>query len=156
MKPGAAMAVGPQGRVAEGEEDATVKKTSKSWLLVALIVGVIATGYIWTNGVPGTAQPLVSLAKTKSLLLQDQPPVPAPSPGQRKVVLEDLGMACPLCRAAVAFQLGRTPGIISYNVDLGNDSAAVLYDPAKVAVADLEQAIADAGYKVRGVREALE
>ncbi len=43
--------------------------------------------------------------------------------------------------------------MIASHVDLGTDSATVLYDPAKIDIDGLKQAIAEAGYKVRGVRE---
>ncbi len=84
------------------------------------------------------------------------PDVPAPGPGQQKVVLEDLGMACPLCRAAVSAKLSRTPGIIAYSVDVASDSATVLYDPSTVGIDRLKDAIAEAGYNVRGIREVQE
>lgn len=38
-------------------------------------------------------------------------------------------------------------------MELGTDSATVLYDPAKLDIAGLKQTITEAGYKVRGVRE---
>jgi len=49
--------------------------------------------------------------------------------------------------------LKQVPGVIAYDVDLKSDSATVLYDPAKASIQGLKQAIADAGYQVRGVDE---
>lgn len=48
------------------------------------------------------------------------------------------------------------PGVIAYDVDLRSNSATVLYDPATVTVDGLKQAIAQAGYQVRGAREVQE
>jgi len=58
-----------------------------------------------------------------------------------------------LCRAAVAAKLKQVTGVIAYDVDLKSDSATVLYDPAKVTIERLKQAIAQAGFQVRGIEE---
>ena len=58
-----------------------------------------------------------------------------------------------LCRAAVAAKLKQVTGVIAYDVDLKSDSATVLYDPAKVTIERLKQAIAEAGFQVRGIEE---
>jgi len=44
-------------------------------------------------------------------------------------------------------------GVIQYDVDLKRDSATVLYDPGKVTIEHLKQAIAEAGFQVRGIEE---
>ena len=62
-------------------------------------------------------------------------------------------MACPFCKAAVTAKLRQVSGIIAYEVDLRTDSAIVLYDPEKVTIDKLKQAIAEAGFKVRAVEE---
>jgi len=46
-------------------------------------------------------------------------------------------------------QLKQTPGIIAYDVDWKSDSATILYDPGKVSIEGLKQAIARAGFQVR-------
>lgn len=58
-----------------------------------------------------------------------------------------------LCTAAVAAKLKQVPGIIAYDVDLKSDSATVLYDPGKVTIERLKQAISEAGFQVRGIEE---
>jgi len=58
-----------------------------------------------------------------------------------------------LCRAAVAAKLKQVPGVIAYDVDLKSDSATVLYDPAKVSIEGLKQAVGQAGFQVKGVEE---
>jgi len=57
------------------------------------------------------------------------------------------------CKAAVAAKLKQVQGIIAYDVDLKSDSATVLYDPTKVTIEALKQAIAQAGYQVRAIEE---
>jgi len=51
--------------------------------------------------------------------------------------------------------LQKVPGVIAYEVVLKSDSAVVLYDPAKVTITDLKQAIAETGFRVRSVQEVL-
>jgi copper chaperone CopZ len=58
-----------------------------------------------------------------------------------------------LCRAAVAAKLKQLTGVVAYDVDLKSDSATVLYDPAKLTIERLKQAIAEAGFQVRGIEE---
>lgn len=50
-------------------------------------------------------------------------------------------------------QLKQTPGIIAYDVDWKRDMATILYDPDKVTIEDLKQAVARAGFQVRAVEE---
>lgn len=60
------------------------------------------------------------------------------------------------CRAAVVAALGRVPGVVALDVDVRSDSATVLYDPTKATINDLKQAMAEIGFRVRGVREVKE
>ncbi len=53
-------------------------------------------------------------------------------------------------------KLKQVPGVITYDVDLKSDSATVLYDPARVNIDDLKQAISETGFLVRGVQEVFE
>jgi copper chaperone CopZ len=57
------------------------------------------------------------------------------------------------CVAAVTAKLKNVTGVIAYDVDLKSDSTTVLYDPAKVTIEGLKQAVAEAGFQVRGVEE---
>jgi copper chaperone CopZ len=131
-----------------------MKWTALNRLLAALVV--VAIGYLWGSGLLNTSRRSVSTAPASEAQVQAQAPLPAAGPGQKKVALEDLGMVCLLCKAAVASRLARTAGIVAYSVDLGSDSATVLYDPAAVDIDGLKQAVAEAGYRVRGVREMRE
>lgn len=112
---------------------------------LALALAALAIGYIAPD--LSFAASLSAKASTKNAS------VPAPNPGEKKVVLKNLGMACPFCKAAISAKLKQTPGVIAYDVDLKTDSATVLYDPAKVTVEKLKQAIAETGFQVRAVEE---
>lgn len=57
------------------------------------------------------------------------------------------------CKAAVAAKLKQLPGVIAYDIDLKSDSATILYDPTKVSIEALKQAIAQTGFQVRGIEE---
>lgn len=50
-------------------------------------------------------------------------------------------------------KLKQVPGVIAYDVDLKNDSAIILYDPAKVSIEGLKQAVVQAGFQVKAVEE---
>ena len=58
-----------------------------------------------------------------------------------------------LCVAAVTAKLKKLTGVIAHDVDLKSDSATVLYDPAKVTIEALKQAVVEAGFQVRGLEE---
>ena len=62
--------------------------------------------------------------------------------------LKVVGMTCVNCVGAVEKALGKVEGVEFARVNLGNETATVGYDPVKVEVAQLEQAIVDAGYQV--------
>ncbi len=72
-----------------------MQRGTSSWLLLALIVVTFAIGYVWLNGTPGTTQ--AGSSGTRAVDEAGVPPaaasVPAPEPGQKKVVLANLGMA---------------------------------------------------------------
>ncbi len=99
------------------------------------------------------SQPRVAQIAVAGAAIQTSPSVPAPQPGQKKIVLKNLGMSCPFCKAAVSAKLKHLPGVIAYDVDVKSDSATVLYDPAKVNIEKLKQAIAEAGFQVGAVEE---
>lgn len=58
-----------------------------------------------------------------------------------------LGMDCPACAKAVETKLMALPGVRSASVSYEQGKAEVEYDPASVSVDQLQQAIADAGYR---------
>lgn len=113
--------------------------------LLSLAFLALASGNISGIALSATTAPEPSSRKAAS--------VPAPKPGEKKVLLKNLGMACPFCKAAISAKLKNVPGVIAYEVDLRSDSATVLYDPAKVTIEMLKEAIAETGFRVRAVEE---
>lgn len=69
-------------------------RDTSGWLLLALIVATLAIGYVRVNGLPGTVQAGGSGARVEDDggVAQAAGSLPAPEPGQKKVVLENLGM----------------------------------------------------------------
>jgi copper chaperone CopZ len=43
--------------------------------------------------------------------------------------------------------------VIAYDVDLKSDSATILYDPKKVSIEELKQAVAQAGFQAKSIEE---
>ena len=58
------------------------------------------------------------------------------------------GMTCANCTSAIERSIGGLEGVGSVDVNLGNETAMVDYDPALVTITDMEQAVVDAGYEV--------
>jgi mercuric ion binding protein len=66
-----------------------------------------------------------------------------------RVTLDIPDMNCALCPVTVSTALKRVPGVIEVRAELATRSAQVRYDPAKVAPAQLERAVTEAGYPAR-------
>ena len=73
----------------------------------------------------------------------------APGGDTREVSLPITGMTCASCVRRVERTLGKVPGVAAASVNLATEQATVSYDPAKAQLADLETAVAQAGYGVR-------
>jgi len=58
------------------------------------------------------------------------------------------GMHCATCAATIEKSLSHLGGVTGARVSFANETATVEYDSAKVKIADLEKAVADAGYRV--------
>lgn len=128
-----------------------VATTAKSYWLLGALMGLLAAGYWWMNQVPWSAS--TADASVFGAAFKENQPVPGPGVGQRKVVLENLGMRCPLCRGAVAAHLSRLGGVVAYDVDLKTDSATVLYEASRLTPEELERAVAQAGFRAKSLRE---
>jgi len=63
------------------------------------------------------------------------------------------GMTCASCVRRVEKALAKVDGVQEASVNLATEQARVLFDPARVERAQLEQAISRAGYGVRDVEE---
>ena len=66
----------------------------------------------------------------------------------KKIELKIAGMTCAMCAKTIEKSLLSLDGVSNAEVNLGNETAVVEYDPAKLKLADLEKAIVNAGYKV--------
>jgi periplasmic mercuric ion binding protein len=62
------------------------------------------------------------------------------------VTLEVKNMTCAVCPITVKQALLRVPGVAVANVDFGQKTASVSFDPDKASPAALTKATADAGY----------
>ena len=67
---------------------------------------------------------------------------------RRKAELKISGMTCATCARTIEKSLLQLEDISNAQVNLGNETAMVEYDSTKVRLADLEQAVTDAGYRV--------
>ncbi len=66
----------------------------------------------------------------------------------RKTELTILGMACARCATTIEKSLLHLSGVTNVQVNLGNETAMVEYESAKLNLADLQKAVTDAGYRV--------
>ena len=67
---------------------------------------------------------------------------------KKKIELNISGMTCAMCAATIEKSLINLNGVISAQVNLGNESVAVEYDFLKIKFTDLDKAIRDAGYQI--------
>src|SRR5512146_3259015 len=80
----------------------------------------------------------------------------APSAGETaRVTLPVGGMTCAACQARVQRALQEAPGVASATVNLMTGVAAVSYDPAATAPANLVETIRDTGYESHLPAEAV-
>src|SRR4051794_37239982 len=69
----------------------------------------------------------------------------------RELSLPIEGMTCASCVRRVERALGKVPGVQEATVNLATEKAKVRFDPAIVAVEQLDAAIEKAGYKVGSI-----
>ncbi len=77
-----------------------------------------------------------------------KPMAPASGGARNDAVLKISGMTCASCAATIEKSLLGVKGVSSAQVNLGNETAVIDYEADKVNIADLEKAVADAGYQV--------
>jgi len=85
--------------------------------------------------------------------LEYEPVLPSEAEGSREVTLVIVGMTCAACVAAVERALKRVPGVLDAVVNLATEKAFVRYDPRRVSILDLREAVRGAGYDVAGEEE---
>lgn len=68
-----------------------------------------------------------------------------------RVTIKVGGMTCAMCVKTIESALGRLDGIVSAKVNLGTEKAYVTYNPKIATVAEMKEAIEEAGYEYLGV-----
>lgn len=68
--------------------------------------------------------------------------------GIQRTELKIMGMHCAGCASTIEKALSHLGGVTGARVSFADEAAAVEYDSAKLKLADLEKAVADAGYRV--------
>lgn len=66
----------------------------------------------------------------------------------KKTLLKIGGMHCAGCVNSIQRYVSTVDGVSKVEVNLASEKASVEYDPAKVAVSDIEKAVEEAGYRV--------
>lgn len=70
----------------------------------------------------------------------------------KEVTIPISGMTCASCSKAVERALGKLDGIESASVNLATEKASVLYNPEKVRLSEIKQAINKAGYQALEIK----
>jgi Cu+-exporting ATPase len=76
------------------------------------------------------------------------PEIVSKSITQEKAILDIAGMHCASCALNIENSLKQAEGVSRAAVNFATEKAYVEYDPAKVAMSDLERVVADIGYSV--------
>ncbi len=74
---------------------------------------------------------------------------------EKQVTIPVGGMTCASCSAAVERALKKAPGVLSASVNLATEKAQVSYDPGKVRLSELKDAIRKAGYEALAIDTAV-
>ncbi|MEA1894552.1 MAG: cation transporter [Euryarchaeota archaeon] len=67
---------------------------------------------------------------------------------QRPIELKVAGMTCAMCARTIEHSLKDLDGTTDAEVNLGNETVRVEYNPTQLKLADLEKAVTDVGYEV--------
>jgi P-type Cu+ transporter len=70
----------------------------------------------------------------------------------KEVTIPIAGMTCASCSKAVERALGKLAGVESVNVNLATEKASVKYNPEKVRLSEIKQAINKAGYQALEIK----
>lgn len=81
------------------------------------------------------------------------PEVPLTARAESRVLdLQIQGMTCASCTVGIESALRAKPGIEAAKVDFGSASARVVYNPARISVQQIMQAVREAGYQALPTR----
>ena len=72
---------------------------------------------------------------------------------RKEVVVKIGGMTCAMCVATIEKALKSLEGVLEVSVNLGTESARVVYDPGVVSLEEIRQAIEGTGYTYIGIAE---
>lgn len=72
-----------------------------------------------------------------------------PKTESQSVTLAIEGMTCQACVNGITAQLTKTPGVLTCNVSLENNSAVVQFDPSRLSAEQAAQRINQLGFKAR-------
>lgn len=73
----------------------------------------------------------------------------------KKAEIKVSGMTCATCAATIESALKRKEGVLQAQVNLGSETAQVEYDATRVVLAELEDAVREAGYEVEEDRATI-
>ena len=122
-------------------ERPTVTKAGRIWLWLATVFVLLFAAFPYYSG------PVANF-----LLSESNAPHNSTSPAatltQVSLIVE--GMTCPSCAKSVENKLLELKGVKSVTASYEKGSADIEFDPTAVTLRQLEKAIQDAGYKVRG------
>lgn len=71
-----------------------------------------------------------------------------PGTKKKKAELKISGMSCATCAVNIEDSLSKIKDVSKAQVNFGTDTAHVEFDPEKVTLAELENAVRDAGYEI--------
>ena len=108
------------------------------------LLALLVTGPVGVSAVCDLCSPLAS-ATSIAETMASAAVVPLAPP--RIVVLTVKGMTCGGCVIGTRTVLGRLPGVLETNVSYEESRATVTYDPDKVTVQQIIEAIGTLGYK---------
>ena len=68
----------------------------------------------------------------------------------RFVLIRIEGMHCHKCEQSIKKNLQRNPGVHEVEVDFASGQASILFDPEKIKIGELIEAVKETGYKPTG------
>ena len=63
-----------------------------------------------------------------------------------KINLKLRGMSCASCASSIESAISNVPGVVECNVNFGAEQAAIKYNPRRTSIADIQDAVEEAGY----------
>jgi copper chaperone CopZ len=73
--------------------------------------------------------------------------------GDQLALIKIEGMHCHMCERTIQSKLSARQGVREVEVDFASGQASVLFDRNQVTMAQLTQAVTDAGYRVTGFNQ---